>query len=310
MGVTRSSELDRVISAYSRLRAERRDQPMTPEQCAVAMRGLGIAFPVEDGVAIEPRRAGAVPVDWLTPPGGDAVRRPVVLHVHSGAFVAGGTYSDGGFAANLAIALGGTAVVPAYSLAPASPFPAAIEDLVTVYRWLIDGVGVQPERILLSAASSGAAIALSAVMRLRDLREPEPAMLLMLSPWIDLTSSSRSWHRRAERDPIVGRELLGLVDAYLGAADAASPDASPLFADLSQLPPTLTMVGTEEVLFDDATRFTDQAQEAGSSAVLEIGAGLVHKWPIFHSVPEARTAIARIARFSELRAGSAFSLNA
>ena len=142
-----------------------------------------------------------------------------------------------------------------YRLAPEHPFPAAVDDAIAAYRFAIAS-GHDPEAIALCGDSSGGGLALSTLVALRDHGEPMPAAAVCMSPWTDLTLSGTSLQANQDSDPMVSATTLGLMaDAYLGEVDRRSPTASPLFADLTGLPPLLLQVGSGELLVDDANRF-------------------------------------------------------
>ena len=191
-----------------------------------------------------------------------------------------------------------------YRLAPEHPFPAAVDDAVTAYRFAISA-GHAPEAIALCGDSSGGGLALATLVALRDLGEPLPRTAICMSPWTDLTLSGASLQANRDADPMVSAATLALMaDAYLGDVDRRSPTASPLFADLAGLPPLLVQVGSGELLLDDATRFAERAEAAGVDVTLEIWDDVFHVWHSFADLlPEARDAIARIGTYVDQRLG-------
>jgi acetyl esterase/lipase len=193
-----------------------------------------------------------------------------------------------------------------YRLAPEHPFPAAVDDAVSAYRFAISE-GHAPEAIALCGDSSGGGLALATLVALRELGEPMPATAICMSPWTDLTLSGPSLQLNRDADPMVSAATLALMaDAYLGEVDRRSPTASPLFADLAGLPPLLVQVGAEELLLDDATRFAERAQDAGVDVTLEIWDDVFHVWHSFADLlPEARDALARIGAYVDQRLGAA-----
>jgi acetyl esterase/lipase len=206
-------------------------------------------------------------------------------------------------AARLARAAGAVAVLPEYRLAPEHPFPAAFDDAIAAYRALLDEAGGDASRIVLGGDSAGGGLAVAMSVALRDAGEHLPRALVLLSPWLDLTCTSPSWDSRFEGDPVLDHSLRDAAERYLDGADARDPLCSPLFADLSGLPPTLVLVGTHEILYDDSVSFAESASEQGVDVELEIGHELIHVWPIFPITPEAVASTVRIGRFLGAQSG-------
>src|SRR5690606_5447385 len=156
-----------------------------------------------------------------------------------------------------------------YRLAPEHPFPAAVDDAVTGYRWLLDQ-GIRPDRIAIAGDSAGGGLAAATLVALKDRGEPMPAAGVCLSPWVDMEGTGESMTSRAALDPMVQKDgLKDMASLYLDGADPRSPLAAPLYADLSGLPPLLIQVGTAETLYDDATRLAEKAEAAGVDVTLE-----------------------------------------
>jgi acetyl esterase/lipase len=188
-------------------------------------------------------------------------------------------------------------VLPEYRLAPEHPFPAALDDATAAYRALLEEVDGDASRIVLGGDSAGGGLSVAMCVALRDAGEPLPRALVLLSPWLDMTCTSPSWDSRFEGDPVLDHSLRDAAERYLDGADSRDPLCSPLFADLSGLPPVLVLVGTHEILYDDAVSFAEAATEQGVEVELEIGHELIHVWPIFPITPEAVASTVRIGRF-------------
>ena len=185
-----------------------------------------------------------------------------------------------------------------YRLAPEHPFPAAVEDALTAYRWLIAS-GQPARQVVISGDSSGGGLALAALVALRDAGDPLPGAAVVISPWTDLDLGGESMRSRAAADvmltPDGAREA---ADWYLAGQDARHPHASPLYADLHGLPPVLIQAGDAEILRDDSVRFAAAAQAAGVDVTLEIWPEMPHVWHIFAGLlPEADDAVQRIGRW-------------
>ena len=225
-------------------------------------------LPAPKGVRREPAIADGVPAAWLIPEGADVER--VILYLHGGAFVIGSIESHWKMVARIAKAAGCRALLIDYRLAPEHRFPAALDDSVKAYRWLL-AKGYQPDRIAIAGDSAGGTLTASTLVTLRDAGDPLPAAGVMLSPATDMEMSGESFKTRAREDPMIRQSWGGkCIGMYLGSTDPRDPLASPLYADLQGLPPLLIQVGTREVLLDDSLRFTDRAKEQGVEVDLEV----------------------------------------
>jgi acetyl esterase/lipase len=255
-------------------------------------------LPLPQNAEFEPVDVGGVPSEWVSTPEARADR--VLIHYHGGAYAMGSLATHRGLATHLSRATRSRVLLPDYRLAPEHPHPAAVEDAVAAYRFVIDS-GVAPERIVVSGDSAGGGLAAATLIELRDSGQPLPAAGVCISPWLDLTCSGDSYAERADEDVMVTRELLQLATAaYCKGTDPKTATASPLFADLTGLPPLLVQVGTAEVLLDDARSFAVHAEAAGVDVTLEVAEDMIHVWHTFADVaPESREAIARIAEFVE-----------
>lgn len=254
------------------------------------------AFPIPTDVTVERVTAPIAPAEWLAPP---SVRADVVvLYLHGGGYVIGSPRSHRHLAAAIARAGRARALVLDYRLAPEHPFPAALEDAVAAYRWLL-AQGTAPARLVVAGDSAGGGLTVATLVALRERGLPLPAAGVAISPWVDLTCSARSYATNAGVDPIVRPAMVAeMARAYLGGADPRTPLASPLFADLSGLPPLLIHVGRDEVLLDDATGLAERAKAAGVAARLEIVPRMVHVWHWFlPMLDEAQTAVDEIGAF-------------
>src|SRR5438270_2689823 len=175
---------------------------------------------------------------------------------------------------HLALAAKARVLVPNYRLAPEHPFPAAIDDAVHAYQWLLDH-GSEPSKTVLAGDSAGAGLAVSTAIALRDRHLPMCAGIVAVSPWADLTCSGESMTSRATIDIECTRAgLLEMAGWYMNGADPSQPLASPVFADLAGLPPLLCVVGGDEILLDDSVRLVRNAGTAGVDATLFIAAGI------------------------------------
>jgi monoterpene epsilon-lactone hydrolase len=242
--------------------------------------------------------AGGVPADRI----GTRDSRPDhnVLYLHGGGYVTGSPSLYRHFTWRIAAATRATVLAIDYRLAPEHPFPAALDDAVAAYRWLLDN-GANPRRTMFIGDSAGGGLALAALLKLRDDDTPLPAAVAALSPWTDLALTGASLSLNARADPMLNVEDTRLFAAcYLAGTDPRSPDASPLYGDPAGLPPTLIHVGSDEILLDDSVRMADRLRAGGRHVELEIWPRMPHVWHLFGPVlPEARQAIAHIGAFAQ-----------
>jgi len=257
-------------------------------------------FPTPPEVKVERVTAPAAPAEWLRPP--SAAPGRVVLYLHGGGYVIGSPRSHRHLAAAIATAAGSSALLLEYRCAPESPFPAALDDAVAAYRWLLDQ-GVSAGGIAIAGDSAGGGLTVATLLALRDAGLPLPVAGVCISPWVDLTCSGASYATKADADPIVKRAGVDeMARAYLGARDRRTPLASPLFADLRGLPPLLIQVGSEEVLLDDSVQLAERARAAGVDTTLEVWDQMIHVWQWFlPMLDEAEEAVAAIGRFAGAR---------
>jgi acetyl esterase/lipase len=224
--------------------------------------------PLAPGVEVRDGELGGRPVETLVPADGDPGR--TILYLHGGGFTVGSPATHRALGTHLAAATGATVHLLDYRLAPEHPFPAALDDAHAAHRALLDR-GAEPGRLALAGDSAGGWLALSLALRLRDKGEPLPAVLGLISPWLDLQAD------RAGSDPMLQPGWLRRCAA--GFAAECGPDAvelAPLAADLTGLPPIVLHVGSEEVLLDDAVALARQARAAGVPVDLRRLDGLWH----------------------------------
>lgn len=240
--------------------------------------------------------ANGVPGWWVDAPAVPSDR--VILYLHGGGFILGWN----GFYYRLLFTLSRVSSARTlgieYRLAPEHPFPAAVEDCVAAYRWLLEQ-GFAPERIVIAGDSAGGNLTLATLLALRQQGEPLPAAAVCISPATDFTASGASRKTRAALDPILSLPFTESVRRYYaGDADLRDPLLSPLFGDLHGLPPILIHVGDHEILLSDAEMFTERARAAGVDMTLHIWP---HMWHVFHlfttALPEARLAFTEIGAF-------------
>jgi acetyl esterase/lipase len=245
-------------------------------------------------VHCKPVFADGVAAEWIEAPGADL---GVILYLHGGAYALGSIDTYREFVARMARATSMVGLAINYRLAPEDPFPAALEDANTAYGWLL-AQGVDPSRIIIAGDSAGGGLALAALVVLRDTGTPLPAGAVCLSPWTDLTLSGASIQSNAHVDCVLDADSLEVyAKLYAGERDLASPLISPLFADLSDLPPLLIQVGTDEILLDDAMRCAAGARQMGVDVTLEIWDEMFHVFQLVPFLPETKKAAGHITEF-------------
>jgi acetyl esterase/lipase len=189
-----------------------------------------------------------------------------------------------------------------YRMAPEHPFPAAVDDAVAAYKWLLDQ-GIKPTNIAIAGDSAVGGLALATLVAIRDAGHPVPAAGVGISPWVDMEGTGETMTTRAAVDPVVQKEgLLGMAKLYLGDADPKNPLAAPLHANLAGLPPLLIQVGDHETLLDDSNRIAERARKAGVDVTLKVWDEMPHVWHLFAPIlPEGQQAIDEIGAFFQAR---------
>jgi acetyl esterase/lipase len=278
------------------LKARPIDPSATLEQMRAGFEQMAQAFPVAGEVKCEPVSAGGVKAEWVTAPGADTGR--AVLYLHGGGYVIGSINTHRSLAARISKAAQARVLLIDYRLAPEHPHPAAVEDAVAAYRWML-AQGLKPNRVAVSGDSAGGGLTVATLVAIRDAKLAMPAAGVPISPWVDLEGIGESMTTKAKVDPMVQKDgLVGMAKAYLGGKDPRTPLAAPLYADLSGLPPLLIQVGTWETLLDDSNRLAERARKAGVKVVLEPWENMIHVWHIFAPMlDEAQQAIDRAGAF-------------
>lgn len=248
------------------------------------------------GTSVEAVDAGGVAAEWVTARGVNS--DAVLLSLHGGAYSVGSLTSNRWFSSVLSEATGRRVLSIAYRLAPEHRFPAAVDDAVSAYRWLL-ARGVPAVGITIAGNSAGGGLALATLVALRDLGVALPCAGIGLSPWTDLTGSGASVTACASTDLMLDADgLRGSAALYADRSQREHPYASPLFADLHGLPPILLQASRAEILRDDTTRFTERARRHGVDVTEQLYDDMPHVWHMFAGVlPEADQAIEAIGRW-------------
>ncbi len=251
-------------------------------------------------VRVSAAQVNGIPGEWLESPNS---AQSILLYLHGGGYF--GCSAETHRAITAYFAMHGSRVfAPNYRLAPENPFPAAVDDATAVYRGLL-AAGYSPQRIVVAGDSAGGGLALSLLLVLRAAGTPLPAAAALFSPWTDLAATGESIRTNSALCAMFnGPDIGPSAHHYLGSADARNPLASPLYADLTGLPPLLIHVGADECLRDDSTRIAEKACAAGVAVELKIWPVVPHAWQLApHKIPEARQSLRESAEF--LRAHAA-----
>jgi len=259
-------------------------------------------LPIAEGVTIKPVRIDGINAEWLKPDG--VPEGSVILYIHGGGYCVGSINTHRSVASYIAKASRTNALLIDYRLAPEHPFPAAIEDATTVYTWLLSN-GSSPENIVIAGDSAGGGIAVSTLLYLKKNGISMPAAAVCISPWVDLGMTGESQKTKADLDLILEKEVLDkMAKAYIVNETPGKPLISPIYADLSGLPPMLIQVGTSEILLDDAKRLTQSAEKAGVDVTLDVWDEMIHVFQYFaYMLPEGQEAIGKISVFVQTHMG-------
>lgn len=250
---------------------------------------------LEAGVRREPVSADGVPCEWIIPQDSPADR--VLLYLHGGGFVFGVTAPHIQMVALLAEKIGIRALMVDYRLGPKHPFPAALDDCVTAYRWLLKQ-GVPARNLVIAGDSAGGNLTITTMMRLRDNGEPLPAAAACLSPVGDLAHTARGGSSVEFIDTLIPASVARRYNAaYVGKNDPCEPLISPILGEWHGLPPLLVHAGEDEFLCRDAVRIEQLARAAGIDVRLEIYPRMWHVWQVFLTLPQAKQSLEDIAQF-------------
>ncbi len=221
---------------------------------------------------------------WIVPK--DERRQGVVLYLHGGGFTCGGVEYAKGFGITLAERFGVKVFCPGYRLAPEHPFPAALEDCLTAYEYLLSK-GYDPSHITLCGESAGGGLCYSVCLRLKEMNRPLPCGIVAISPWVDLTLSGGSYRDNEETDPSLSNEFLKHCVSCYGA-DPKDPMVSPVFGDLSQMPPSLIFAAENELLLSDSVCIHEKLKQNGCLSQLHIKPERWHAYIVYGLKDDSR----------------------
>jgi acetyl esterase/lipase len=237
----------------------------------------GLQYKLAADARVEAVSAGGVKAEWSAT--ADAEPAKVVLYLHGGGYVIGSLDSHRHLVVEVGRAARARTLAIDYRMAPEHPFPAAVDDALAAYRFLL-AEGVQPAAITIAGDSAGGGLAMVAI---RDAGLPQPACGWPISPWVDMEAIGESMVSKAATDPTVQKAgILDMARLYLNGANARSPLAAPLYADLRGLAPLLIQVGAAETLLDDAIRLAQVAGAADVAIDLQVWPEMIHVWHIYY----------------------------
>jgi acetyl esterase/lipase len=251
-----------------------------------------------EGITVKEQTIEGIKSEWLIPDGANPEK--LIMYVHGGGYVAGSCSDHRGFVSKFAKFTEVTNLVFEYRLAPDNPFPAALDDSVKVYRWLLES-GYKPGNIVIAGESAGGGLTLATLLALKENKIQLPVAAVAISPWTDLTCSSDSYKTKNRFSPAPLNSWFVFSKHYCGNTPADNPFISPLFGDLNGLPPIFINSGVNDELFDDGEKFAAKAKNAGVDVTFRAGEGMVHCYlllaPMF---PEAIDAMNEIVQFIRL----------
>ena len=267
--------------------------------------------PVPAGIHVKPVKIDGLPkglsAEWILPSADylEFTGKPVIFYTHGGGYISGNCDDHRNFVAKVVQGTGIAALQFDYRLAPEHPFPAAHNDSMTAYRWLLAQEGITPGNLAIVGESAGAGLCLALLLAIRDIGLPLPACAVAMSPNTDLliTGESAVSNRKSCLSPYNMGEVCNKY--YYGDNDPRNPYISPLYGELHGLPPIHISVGDDETLRDDSVRFAKKAEKAGVDVTLRVEEGMVHCFPLMAPLfPEATRMLAEICQFIRNHTGS------
>ncbi|MEG1560501.1 MAG: alpha/beta hydrolase [Clostridia bacterium] len=265
------------------IEADRRGQDRLGELGTKAM---------EDKVSFLPASFPLFEAEWAIPL--DPKPDSCILYLHGGGYTAGSLVYARAFGSTLADAMERKTLCIGYRLAPENPFPAALDDALTAYKYILETYS--PDKISLVGESAGGGLCFCLALHIKKQGLPLPACIVALSPWTDLTLSGESYKRNADDDPSLFEDTLREYAGLYAGTDLKNPLVSPLFGDLFNMPRSLIYVGTHEILEDDSREMAKNLNSYGADCELHVVDGMWHVFVLF-GIPEAKEALSRIRGF-------------
>ncbi len=270
------------------------DTPLSEQR--IAYEAAGALYPLPEDVEIEPINVGEMNCEWIRPK--SAEKSAALLYLHGGGYVIGSIATHRELVARIVSRSKIPALIIDYRLAPENPFPAALDDSIAAYKYLLSS-GNSSDKIAIAGDSAGGGLTMATLLKARDSSISLPGCAVCLSPWVDLTMSGETMDLLVDRDPVVSKESLQMMaDHYTRGHDPRDPYVSAIFGELTGLPPILIQVGTAEVLLDDARRLEKTLKAAGIDVTLTEYPELIHVFQAFAAnSPEAGQATEEICEF-------------
>ena len=287
------TELENIIS---QLKSEPLPENFTLEEIRSAFEEVARFFSSSEDAEIEQVNIDGIPGEFVK--GFKNSSPSTIMYLHGGGYGSGSLNTHRTLAYQLSKTSGFQVLLVDYRLAPEYPFPAAIEDSIKAYRWLQQN-GLSAECIGIAGDSAGGGLALATCITLLKDQEQLPGAVVCISPWTDLAAQGKSFQTKTAVDPICSQFMIEFFrNLYVQKVDFCHPLASPLYADLTGVPPLLIQVGTEEILLDDSIRLAEKAKQCGVETELKIWEKMIHVWHLFApSLSEGQDAIAEVANF-------------
>jgi len=285
-----------LIKSYLRLaRSFRRGRALTLTDQRERLEHFAQNFKVSAQVQIEPVRAGKIAAEWIVP--NEIRQSAAVYYMHGGAYCAGSLNTHRAFLGKLALVCGCRVLNVDYRLAPENPFPAALDDVFTVYNYVI--ATFPAKKIIVAGDSAGGGLSVVLAMKLRDEKIELPAACVLMAPWVDLTCDNASYQSVGKKDVLLNQKRLKRnARMYAGAEDIRHCYISPVNGDLTGLPPVLIQVGTHDMLLGESKLLAERLKSAGTAVTLETWPKMIHGWQnLGNLIPESRRAIQNIAGF-------------
>ena len=263
---------------------------------ANAVKNSNMLGKISKDITVEKINVNGLSAEWLIPL--NASPENCILYLHGGGYVTGSIEDHRMMCGLLANAAGVKVLLTEYRLAPEHPFPAAVDDALSSYQWLLDQ-GVSPANVIFAGDSAGGGLSLAAILALKDKGGSLPAAAVCLSPWADLALTGQSLSTKAKAEAILRRETLHeWALCYTDEANLTNPLVSPVYGDFHGFPPILIQVGSEEILLDDSLLLAQKAKSAGVDVTLKVWDGMWHVWQALGDMlPENKKTFEEIGQF-------------
>ena len=253
---------------------------------------------VSKNITVEKINMEGIQAEWLIPFSSSTRSEKVILYLHGGGYVTGSIEDHRMMCGLLANATGTKVLIPEYRLAPEHPFPAALDDALKVYQWLLDQ-GYSSANMIIAGDSAGGGLSIATVLALKEKSGSLPAAVVCLSPWADLALTGQSHTTKAKAEAILNKDVLHeWALCYTDESNLTNPLVSPVHGDFHGFPPLLIQVGSEEILLDDSTLLAEKARSAGVDVTLKIWDGMWHVWQALGDlIPENKKTFEEIGEF-------------